>query len=978
MFDPRQIFGGQRFADSFYALVRVAPCCSVILMIFLFAISTANSMLGQSPYFVSHSFDKVSTTRVNILQQDDQGFVWFGCDQGLYRYDGLSYQPFHPSDTHQLQSVTALYCANNEVWVGYEDGRIYYLGPSRKLIAWTPEEGLPDVAITGIARDQQGRLWFSTYGEGVFVQDVDHLYNINREDGLLENQIYDMELDREGQVWLATDIGLNICQFENKIKLISSLTNQDGLLDEIVYTLKTDDSGMWIGFHRGGFCHYSLAGDSIDFYTKDWQFGSVRALYPNAGDRIWVGTEDMGVLSYQVSGSNSNQQINVIDEFKNQECHQIFCDRENNVWVAMNHHSVYSAIGNVEILRHDLGDVQAICEDAKRQVWIGSQHGLFKLEEGNLVSTEWRAENIISLYEDKYGKIWFGTFGNGVVCWDPVSGRSLKLTEKQGLANGSILSIDGFEDRIWLATLGGIVEIYNEANLLTKQRIKFLNLHTDQGLNASFFYKVFVDREGIVWFGTDGQGVIKLEHEVTTNLLSSGILPVKTIYSITQDGQGNIWFGTNDDGVYSFDGDSSYHLGIDQGLTSLSINSIAADQAGNILMVHDNGFDLYDPITKTIRYYNENAGLGDLKPALNAVSRGRGQSILIGGQNMVARYISVEQITQIYPLVIFDEIKLFNDPFDFKVRNSFGYNENFIQFNYVGLWHCDPQDVTYEYLLEGYDMDWRESRDQEVSYSKLTPGNYNFRVRSVINKQAFLSSEINYSFYIRAPFWFKAWFLTLFGLLAGATIYGYQRFRELRISRNAALERERIESQYEVLKAQINPHFLFNSFNTLASIVEEDSQLAIEYIEKLSDYYRSIIQFRNQKMISLAEELILIDDFTYLLKRRFGKNLQVIKQIESTDFYIPPLTLQMLVENAVKHNVISRQKPLTIAIRSENDDYLVVSNNLQPKKTEEPSTRFGLQNIQTRFELLTKKKVIIEDHNGHFSVSIPLLKINAK
>jgi LytS/YehU family sensor histidine kinase len=211
-------------------------------------------------------------------------------------------------------------------------------------------------------------------------------------------------------------------------------------------------------------------------------------------------------------------------------------------------------------------------------------------------------------------------------------------------------------------------------------------------------------------------------------------------------------------------------------------------------------------------------------------------------------------------------------------------------------------------------------------------------------------------------------------MLAAASIYGYQRFRELRISRNAALERERIESQYEVLKAQINPHLLFNSFNTLASIVEEDSQLAIEYIEKLSDYYRSIIQFRNQKMISLGEELILIDDFTYLLKRRFGKNLQVIKQIESTDSYIPPLTLQMLVENAVKHNVISRQKPLTIVIRTEKDDYLVVSNNLQPKKSEEPSTRFGLQNIQTRFELLTKKKVIIEDHGEHFSVSIPLLK----
>jgi len=160
--------------------------------------------------------------------------------------------------------------------------------------------------------------------------------------------------------------------------------------------------------------------------------------------------------------------------------------------------------------------------------------------------------------------------------------------------------------------------------------------------------------------------------------------------------------------------------------------------------------------------------------------------------------------------------------------------------------------------------------------------------------------------------------------------------------------------------------------------VEEDTGLAVEYIEKLSDYYRSIIQFRDQKMIPLTDELVLIDDFAYLLRRRFGKNLTIVKEIDDTDFDIPPLTLQMLVENAVKHNIISRQKPLTIEIRLHNDDYLVVRNNLQPMKTKEPSTRFGLQNIKTRFELLTKRKVLIDTEDGYFSVSIPLIKPNKK
>ncbi|NND31054.1 MAG: histidine kinase, partial [Saprospiraceae bacterium] len=132
--------------------------------------------------------------------------------------------------------------------------------------------------------------------------------------------------------------------------------------------------------------------------------------------------------------------------------------------------------------------------------------------------------------------------------------------------------------------------------------------------------------------------------------------------------------------------------------------------------------------------------------------------------------------------------------------------------------------------------------------------------------------------------------------------------------------------------------------------------------------------FRNQKLISLDEELVLINDFIYLLKKRFGDNLTLDKEISNRDLFIPPLTLQMLVENAVKHNIISARKPLKISIKSQNDDYIVVSNNLQAKKTQEPSTKFGLQNIKSRVELLSNRKVIINRHSEYFEVRIPLIK----
>ncbi len=957
----------------------LSPQLRAYLTLLILSVIPGLSILsGQTPHFISHDFEKVSNSRLTVIEQDAEGFLWIGSEGGLYRYDGLNYELYTTSDTIHPGAVTAIFCGEREIWVGYASGRIDFIGRDRTLRAWLPEEGVPEVPITGIGYDRDHRLWFSTYGEGAYVYDQQHLYNFNTEDGLSADQIYDLEVDRNGDVWLATDNGLSICRFEQKRKSVRHLSTEEGLLDEIVYTLTPDVHGMWIGFHRGGFCHFSIENESIDFLTRDWIHGAVRTLCQIGAHDLLVGTEDQGVYTFQIGASPVIERPTPVEGFYGKECHQIIHDREGNIWLIIDHNRIYSGSSNILVLLHSLGDVQAVCEDQDHRVWIGSQQGLFQLKNGELHPTPWQHENIISLYEDKFGNLWIGTFGQGVICWHPGTNRSVRLTEAMGMVNGSVLSIDGYQDRLWLATLGGIVEIFNDEQSLNRKRIRYLNHHTAEGLNANFFYRVFVDRDGVVWFGTDGQGVIRMEHEIAQNLHSEGVLPIRTVYCITQDPAGKVWFGTSHEGVYSFDGDTFRHFGKEEGLRNLAITSLAVDQHGRLIMVHDDGIDQYDPETRTIRYFARNAGVDHLNPALNAISTIDHQSIWIGGHNKIVRYQVDAGIRQIYPNLVFDHIRLFNEPVNHSEVHSFGYQQNFFQFEYVGLWFSDPQEVTYQYQLTGYDMDWKESQDQRISYSSLSPGDYCFRVRSVIHDQPILPSEISYCFEINPPFWSRAWFLTIAGLMIAGLIYAYQRDRELRISRKAAMERERIESQYEVLKAQINPHFLFNSFNTLANIVEEDTGLAVEYIEKLSDYYRSIIQFRDQKMIPLTDELVLIDDFAYLLRRRFGKNLTIVKEIDDTDFDIPPLTLQMLVENAVKHNIISRQKPLTIEIRLHNDDYLVVRNNLQPMKTKEPSTRFGLQNIKTRFELLTKRKVLIDTEDGYFSVSIPLIKPNKK
>lgn len=193
-------------------------------------------------------------------------------------------------------------------------------------------------------------------------------------------------------------------------------------------------------------------------------------------------------------------------------------------------------------------------------------------------------------------------------------------------------------------------------------------------------------------------------------------------------------------------------------------------------------------------------------------------------------------------------------------------------------------------------------------------------------------------------------------------------------SRLLKLEKETLVSQFEALKNQINPHFLFNNFSTLASIIEESSITAVSFVQELSKVYRYVLQTRSSTLIPLKEELDFILSYRFLMSKRFGDNLSITLTIPETahDLQVMPFSLQLLVENAIKHNIISVKKPLLIRIDM-CKDYLVVTNNLQKKNTPVQSTHIGLDNIRTRYGLMTSRNVRVIETAAEFKVEIPLI-----
>lgn len=205
--------------------------------------------------------------------------------------------------------------------------------------------------------------------------------------------------------------------------------------------------------------------------------------------------------------------------------------------------------------------------------------------------------------------------------------------------------------------------------------------------------------------------------------------------------------------------------------------------------------------------------------------------------------------------------------------------------------------------------------------------------------------------------------------------YAFQLFKN-GLVKNEELQRKNTQAQLATLKNQVNPHFLFNSLNTLISVIPENSEIAVKFAENLSSVYRYILEIRDKEFIPLKEELECIHAYQYLLSIRFGNHIEFrFKNLKNIDGkYIVPLSVQMLMENAIKHNIVSQSKPLTIRIELEND-LLKVCNNLQEKTQNVKSTGVGLKNIQQRYHLLAKKEIQIEKTEEIFCVCLPILEM---
>ncbi len=240
----------------------------------------------------------------------------------------------------------------------------------------------------------------------------------------------------------------------------------------------------------------------------------------------------------------------------------------------------------------------------------------------------------------------------------------------------------------------------------------------------------------------------------------------------------------------------------------------------------------------------------------------------------------------------------------------------------------------------------------------------------VVGNIPFLDGEASaIKYFSSGQFYASATAAILINIFTGTMIEFF-----VQVKRNDNLQKENLRMQYQQLKSQINPHFLFNSLNVLKSLINKDSEQASHYTQKLSNIYRYVLTQEAKEFVCVYEEIEFIKTYIEVLRIRYGEALSCEIEICDTclELSIPPMSLQLLVENAVKHNAVSPKKPLIISIKY-SDGYLEVSNNIIPRIRVEDSTGIGLKNLEQKYEIISNKSIIIDKDIHTFNVKLPLL-----
>ncbi len=839
-----------------FAAVRILLLEAVLLA------NAANPVQAQSNIiqFETLSVENgLSQSTVRSIVQDTQGFMWFGTEDGLNKYDGYSFthykhDPENPTSISD-SAINHIYLdSRGQLWVGTAAGLDRFVRQDQTFEHSLVDPGLsgsPDgVPISSISEDRSGNLWIGTSGhglkqfkrsDGVFIS---YQNEPGRPESLVSDQITALAPDQSGGMWVGTTGGLDYYDPVSAefIHYRQDVNNPQSLSSRRISALLQDRSGiLWVGTEDDGLYRLNPSTGLFDHYQpsptdpRTISSQNIRVIYEDKDGRLWIGgrnginlfdRESEQFTRYQRDPGNSSS-------LSNDYVLSIFADRSGVLWFGTfggglskyvpanerfnlfpNQPSVASSLANDVIY--------AILEDQMGVVWVGTMDGgLNRLDPvtGNLTAltnnpadTNSLANNDVRvLLEDRSGTLWIGTYGGGLNRYDPRTGRFSRYlynpNRPDSLSESRVTAL--YEDRagnLWVGTRSGGLNLLDPQ---TGQFTRFLSNPADPAsLGGDYVQAIYEDREGKLWIGTyDGISVMdpktrrfsRFQH----NPDDPDSLSNDRVLSFYEAPDGTMWIGTLNGGLNRFDrvarSFTSYRQ--PEGLPDESVYGILADQAGYLWLSTKRGLSRFDPRTETFRNYDRRDGLQNTDFSPGACFQNRQGWMYFGGmQGFITFDPSQVRDNPVAPPVVITAFKKFNqtDRTDLAQNEkvTLSYLENFISFEFAALDFSAPEKNQYAYKLEGLDKDWVEAGTRRyASYTNLRGGTYVFRVMGSNPDGVWNTTGATMEIVVVPPLWERWWFIGAVVLILVGSSFGGYRLRIINIERQNRYLEEQVRER---------------------------------------------------------------------------------------------------------------------------------------------------------------------------------------
>ncbi|MCB0790312.1 MAG: histidine kinase [Flavobacteriales bacterium] len=930
---------------------------------------------AQYPYVKSfHLQNGNLRPDVQCLAIDAHGIIWAGGAHGLFRSDG---ERTDPALAGAMDAVSAVASFGDGVVAAFRSGAVLAFTGFR-ADTLLMDTVLSRSAVHAMAAAGDSVVWLGTYGAGLWRWSRGGTRRITMTDGLNDDHVNAIQVLADGGPVVGTDLGIALCSSEGGIE--RKLREEEGATDNLVLALALDaEARVWAGTDRNGVFRFEPEAPSFNVLALDstWSSGPVTGLVLE-NSMVWAATAAEGVRVYDLRagiGSYAPDRDGEMERVRG-----ITHGPDGSVWWCDGTNTLRRGDPDVLVVPghedRDLRHITALCSDDRGRIWfaIGDQvfhHAAAFADAEHLaeIRLPLRPEvRIVTLQADRWGSIWVGTFGDGVFRLMP-DGAITRLTHANGLANDNILSIRADGNVLWMATLAGVSVV----DLLADGSVAEARALATPG--SGFLYDILPTPDGGAIAASDGNGAIrfagpKAEGHIMATGPTSGR---QSYYSLCRDARGGLW-GCGPGTGLCLIGDSSIHCtGRDSPVLEGDVYAMAPYR-GRIIALGDQGVVALDVRENVLVDLSDVMGTVGAVGELNAVCVDREQALWVATDKGLVRLRPREEVLrgQVPTAIVGwrwgDEVL----PMTPGIRLN--DDQNFLTFQFTGTPTAAPERLRFEYRLVGYDRRTLSTREREVSYARLPPGDYRFEVRATLGQNAAGDAPATLAFTIAHPWWRTYWAMALWIVLLTVLFYAFIRLREERLRYRDRMERERVRLQLQAVRSQVNPHFLFNSFNTLMELIEEDRDKALAHVGELSEFFRNILHVRDKDLITVEEELQLLYTYFGLERRRFGERIGLEVELDDTvkATWLPPLTLQMLVENALKHNVATREMPLVVTIRSEQERILVCNPD-RPRSTQQPSTGYGLESIRKRYADITGDPIEVGRQDGAFCVRLPLV-----